>query len=221
MVERNVPIVIFSRFALAIIVFVTAACTSTGGDRGPAPVDDVSIGAPSSQVPSGTSGARAVPGDPSYPSSGGAISSEALRSDDLMESSGDLSEPGIPAPIDGQRNLALANQSQVISSLLQSADAASTEQRWEEAASVLERALRIEPSNGLLWQRLAEVRFAQGDYLQSVQLASKSDALAGTDSTLRRDNLILMIESYDAMGDFQQADALRQNASERVSRTSR
>ena len=188
-------------------------------------MDDVSIGGQGSQGVVSPGTGQGVPGDLTGGApSGGSIGSEEISSDDLMGGAVDdvpMEGAALPRESGNARNLAMANQSAVISNLMQSADTAYTERRWEEAASVLERALRIEPGNGLLWQRLAEVRFAQGDYLQTVQLASKSDALAGTNRILRTDNLILMIEAYEAMGDFDRADALRQNASDRVNRTSR
>ncbi len=56
------------------------------------------------------------------------------------------------------------------------------------AASSLERALRIEPKNARLWNRLAHVRYKQKRYALAASLAAKSNALAGTDSTLRTDN---------------------------------
>lgn len=56
------------------------------------------------------------------------------------------------------------------------------------AASSLERALRIEPRNALLWNRLAHVRYRQKQYSLAASLAAKSNALAGGDRTLRADN---------------------------------
>ena len=56
------------------------------------------------------------------------------------------------------------------------------------AANTLERALRIEPNNGLVWNRLAHLRFEQGQYGQAVNLAEKSRALAGADAALKADN---------------------------------
>ncbi len=222
MVERYFSV---SRVIVLIGAVTLAACSTTPGRTGPAPVDDVSIGRSSTQTVGSVSSGQPVPGGVADGAPiGGSISSEEIRSDNLMGgATGAIPEGDISLPRDAgrDRSLAMASQSPVITNLMQSADMAYTERRWEDAASVLERALRIEPANGLLWQRLAEVRFAQGDYLQTVQLASKSDALAGTSRTLRTDNLILMIESYEAMGDFDRADSLRQNASERVNRTSR
>ncbi len=56
------------------------------------------------------------------------------------------------------------------------------------AASSLERALRIEPKNAELWNRLAHVRFRQKQYSLAASLAAKSNSLAGNDGALRADN---------------------------------
>ncbi len=56
------------------------------------------------------------------------------------------------------------------------------------AANTLERALRIDPRNARVWNRLAHVRLAQGRYRQAVGLAAKSKALAGDDAALKADN---------------------------------
>jgi cytochrome c-type biogenesis protein CcmH/NrfG len=56
------------------------------------------------------------------------------------------------------------------------------------AVSTLERALRIEPDNPLIWNRLAHVRLVQGRYRQAAGLAAKSSALAGDDAALKADN---------------------------------
>lgn len=56
------------------------------------------------------------------------------------------------------------------------------------AASSLERALRIEPKNALLWNRLAHVRLQQKQYSLAASLASKSNAFAAQDQRLRSDN---------------------------------
>ncbi|HHH12948.1 MAG TPA: tetratricopeptide repeat protein [Thiolapillus brandeum] len=56
------------------------------------------------------------------------------------------------------------------------------------AANTLERAVRIEPGNALVWNRLAHVRLEQGRYTQAAGLAAKSKALAGGDAVLKADN---------------------------------
>lgn len=80
------------------------------------------------------------------------------------------------------------------------------------AASTLERALRIEPQNALLWNRLANVRLEQQRYNLASELASKSNAFAGSDNTLKRNNWLIISSSRSATGDTAGAEAARQRA---------
>ncbi|WP_456414210.1 tetratricopeptide repeat protein [Thiolapillus sp.] len=70
------------------------------------------------------------------------------------------------------------------------ARAAQQEQAGElvAAAGSLERALRIEPKNPELWNRLAHVRYKQKRYSLAASLAAKSNSFAGQDPALRADN---------------------------------
>jgi tetratricopeptide (TPR) repeat protein len=58
----------------------------------------------------------------------------------------------------------------------------------EGAASVIERALRIDPRNPQLWHRLALLRLQQGQYSLASSLASKSNALSRNDPVLKKMN---------------------------------
>jgi tetratricopeptide (TPR) repeat protein len=75
-----------------------------------------------------------------------------------------------------------------VRSLLERARQQQAEGQLMAAANTLERALRIEPDNALVWNRLAHVRFQQGQYAQAANLAEKSRILAGGDEALRADN---------------------------------
>lgn len=86
------------------------------------------------------------------------------------------------------------------------------------AAASLERALRLEPRNGQLWYRLATVRLAQGSYQEAVQLATKSNSLAGGDRGLRLGNWRLIAEAREHLGDKAGADGARRKA-EKLERT--
>lgn len=73
--------------------------------------------------------------------------------------------------------------------------------RLEQAAALLERALRIEPRNALLWHRLARIRLAQGAPRQAAGLAAKSNALAGRDRRLKAANWRLIGRARTRLGD--------------------
>ncbi|RRQ20640.1 tetratricopeptide repeat protein [Thiohalobacter thiocyanaticus] len=91
--------------------------------------------------------------------------------------------------------------SPAVASLLGQAEAASRERDWSAAAVSLERGLRIEPRNPVLWNRLAEVRLQQGQYRQAEQLAAKSSSLAGDDSLLQARNWRLIARARRHQGD--------------------
>ncbi len=85
---------------------------------------------------------------------------------------------------------------------------------YESAVGELERALRIEPRNSLLWTQLAEVRFTQKKFNQAVQLAAKSNTLVGSDRNLRRRNWVLMANAHAANGNEAAAQSFRDKLAE-------
>ena len=91
--------------------------------------------------------------------------------------------------------------SPAVVALFDSARADSAAGRLSNAAASLERALRIEPRNPRLWQELARVRLAQGQYAQAESLAARSNSWAGGDAALRADNWRLIAQARDARGD--------------------
>lgn len=94
--------------------------------------------------------------------------------------------------------------------LVDSARAESESGRHPGAVASLERALRIEPRNPRLWQELARVRLAEGDYAQAESLAARSSSWAGNNDALRADNWRLIAEARTRRGDEHGAqDALR------------
>jgi len=66
------------------------------------------------------------------------------------------------------------------------------------AAAALERALRIEPRNPHLLNKLAWVRLDQGRFDQAQSLAAKSSALAGDSPALQQDNQRVIFEARKA-----------------------
>ena len=103
--------------------------------------------------------------------------------------------------------------SPVVAKLMVSADTERRTGNLDAAANALERALRIEPRNALLWSRLADIRYSQKNWQQSIQLATKSNTLARSDDNLRRQNWYLMVNAYQAIGDQANAEKYRQKLS--------
>jgi tetratricopeptide (TPR) repeat protein len=69
------------------------------------------------------------------------------------------------------------------------------------AAATLERALRIQPQDARLWNRLARVRMEQGLHSQAANLAARSNALAGEQPDLKRDNWSIIATARRQAGD--------------------
>jgi len=80
---------------------------------------------------------------------------------------------------------------------------------YEQAAAALERALRLEPRNAMLWNRLAGERLNQGQWQDAVELAAKSNTLATQDGDLRGRNWALIAEAKERLGDRQGAEEAR------------
>jgi hypothetical protein len=97
-------------------------------------------------------------------------------------------------------------------SLVDQADARARGGDLTAAASLLERAVRLEPRHPLPWNHLAHVRFGQGSYALAAELAEKSNALAGKDNVLKRDNWQLIAESRRRAGDADGARAAQRQA---------
>lgn len=80
------------------------------------------------------------------------------------------------------------------------------------ASAALERALRIEPHNPLLWSRLANLRLEQGDYRQAENLARKSNSLAGKNQAIQARNWQLISQARREQGDTKGARAADERA---------
>jgi Flp pilus assembly protein TadD len=84
------------------------------------------------------------------------------------------------------------------------------------AASSIERALRIEPDNALLWIELGKVRQAEGNFVQAENMGRKALSMATNAPRAQSAAWSLIADSYRARGrnteaqDAQaRADALR------------
>lgn len=79
-------------------------------------------------------------------------------------------------------------------SLYHEARAAMKQGQYGRAELALERALRIEPTNGYYWYAMGELKYRQNAPAQAVSFCQKSKTLAGNDRQLIRlnDELIQM-----------------------------
>ncbi len=102
-----------------------------------------------------------------------------------------------------------------VESLLNEAKTYYEMKQFEQAAALLERALRIDPRNPILWHNLAGVRLAQEDWKRAANLATKSNTLAGSNNNykeLRLRNWVIITQACEGMGDFNCAQEARNRA---------
>lgn len=85
--------------------------------------------------------------------------------------------------------------------LLQEASADLAGGNLDNAAAALERAIRIQPRSGLLWQKLAEVRLRQQQPGLAEDLAKKSNVLGKGDAALVRKNWAIIADARRKQGD--------------------
>jgi predicted Zn-dependent protease len=96
-----------------------------------------------------------------------------------------------------------ANTSGAVSSLLLEAKKHFNNGKNEQAAALLERALRIAPRDPVLWHNLAGVRLQQESWAKSASLAAKSNTLSAINNKwLRMRNWTLIALACDGMGDI-------------------
>ena len=80
------------------------------------------------------------------------------------------------------------------------------------AAATLERALRLQPQEAYLWNRLARVRLEQGMTAQANTLAVRSNSFAGHQADLKRNNWLMIATARRQSGDLQGADEAERKA---------
>lgn len=82
----------------------------------------------------------------------------------------------------------------------------------EHAFSTLERAIKIDPSDPVPWNMLAEIQLKRGNMDQAEQLARKSNLLAKSDKTLRTRNRLIIAEALKQKGLTKEGAAVKQHA---------
>jgi len=97
------------------------------------------------------------------------------------------------------------SQNAGVLALLEQAKTETSAGQLQAAGASLERALRIEPHNPVLWQNLAQIRLEQGEYRQAENLAAKSNAFARGNRRLRDENWRIIGQARSGLGDLQGA----------------
>lgn len=100
-----------------------------------------------------------------------------------------------PAPVVREPTLGAASRALVSQAQTQMAT-----KNYAVAASSIERALRIEPDNPLLWIELGKVRFAEGNYVQAENMARKAVSMSVNAPRAQSSAWRLIADSYRARG---------------------
>lgn len=93
-----------------------------------------------------------------------------------------------------------APASRAVRNLMQRAQAQREAGDYPAAQVSVERALRIEPGNAHLWNRLARLHLLQQAYARAEQFASKSNSLNPGDDILKADNWSVIAQARQAQG---------------------
>ena len=180
--------------AAALALTACAALPPGGGTReegAPAPVISRSEASPAPAAPRQT-----MPSSPN------------------TQTPAETSPPVFAPPPDGTPPATVAPRPPAVIALLDSAGRQEQNGQLENAAATLERAVRVDPRNAMVWYRLARVRLAQGQWQAAANLAAKSNSLAGAEVELQRRNWLLIAEARTRLGDSAGARAARARAAE-------
>ncbi|WP_169577538.1 tetratricopeptide repeat protein [Sinimarinibacterium sp. CAU 1509] len=130
------------------------------------------------------------------------------------------SNVGVGAPVVTPPQTAEAVSGEAVTALMRQARAALDAGHPDQAASSLERAIRIEPRNAFVWSLLGKTYLAQDNFVQAENVCSKSNALARGNPYVQLDNWRTIRAARAARGDgagaaeaARQVDALEQSLS--------
>ena len=97
----------------------------------------------------------------------------------------------------------------VIAALISDAERHAQSGKTDKAVASLERAIRIEPNNPLLWHRFAEIRLQEKNWQQAIALARRSNALSVDNAALTAANWGVIARAYEGMGNLEKAKEAR------------
>lgn len=122
-------------------------------------------------------------------------------------------QPGPILPPQSRSNIDNNNlpaTSPAVVALLDNAEKEIQVGRYDRAVASIERALRVEPQNALLWSKLASIRLAQRNWQQASVLAGRSNSLARNNHALQVQNWRIIAQSKAMLGDSAGAATARQ-----------
>ena len=156
---------------LFFFLFLQACASNTTQRIAPVPVEDRSVDN------------NSPPGQ--YPSSTG--------TDARIDKSG--------VQADHMKSQKITYKQPMLVALLEDAEAKMDSGDTNSAAASLERALRLDSKNAMLWHRLGLLRLRQKNWQQAINLALKSNSLAAGDHRLQADNWKLIAQANSRAGD--------------------
>lgn len=113
----------------------------------------------------------------------------------------------LPPPVIREPTLGAASRA-----LVSQAQAQVASKNYAVAASSIERALRIEPDNPLLWIELGKVRQAEGNYQQAENMGRKAASMAVNAPRTQSSAWTLVAESLRARGKNAEAREAQERA---------
>lgn len=91
--------------------------------------------------------------------------------------------------------------SPAIVALLDKADQYSAAGQNSKAVASLERAIRIDPKNPVLWNKLGYLHLQEKNWVQAIAMAKKSNVLAVHDRSLQAKNWLIIAKARSSLGD--------------------
>jgi len=137
--------------------------------------------------------------------------SPALRAVPIPESG--TGAVALPAPSELPTTPPRGERAPAITELLAKADQSSAVGQYDAARANLERAVKIAPRDAELWQRMAMVSYAQGDWSQAKALAERSNSFTAPGSALAARNWTLIGNAELKLGNQSAAAAAFERSS--------
>lgn len=148
-----------------------------------------------------------------YPPRGGRLPPPVIEQGSQAPADQRLPPPSVSVPPPVTAPVARPQPPAVVA-LLDTAERQANSGDLEAAAASLERAIRIDPRNPVLWYHLATVRLSQGDSQAAEQLAAKSNSLASGNTVQQARNWQLIARARRAHQDERGAATAEQRARE-------
>jgi hypothetical protein len=182
-----------SRTIVAIALLASAGCTLQPFHKEPPP----------------------APTRPSTPSGGGPVISESPTVSSTMPTEPVIQGPAPSIPVPRERpKVAPATLSPASKALVSQAQAQRKKGDLPGAAGSLDRALRIEPNNPLLWIEMGRLRMDQRNYAQAESMGRKALSMAVGDNRTQAAAWQLIADSLRARGKNPQAQEALEKAQE-------